>query len=70
LDSNELTGRFDIFERDLIVKLQHMLGRVENRLELVIDQKANKEQTSDEIKVKANFSDLQRTRERILQLEL
>lgn len=58
LDSNELCTRLDIFERDVLVRLQHQIDKLENRMAIVIEQKASRAETKEEIKVKANFTDL------------
>lgn len=70
MDSNEILTKLDIFEQDLFIKLQCKLERMENKISTVIDGKANKQEVNDYIKYKANFTDLQRAQERILQLDL
>jgi len=63
LNSTELETRLDIFEQDLFVKLRSILDRLENKLSLNIEQKANKQEIKDDIICKANFTDLQHAKE-------
>ncbi|CDW87279.1 UNKNOWN [Stylonychia lemnae] len=70
MDSNEINTKLDIFEQDLFLKLQHKLEKMENKLCVIVDMKANKQEVNDYIKCKANFTDLQRAQERILQIDM
>eukprot|EP00347_Sterkiella_histriomuscorum_P014461 403360778 len=70
MSTPEIETKLDIFQQDLFLKMQQRLDRMENQIGLQVDQKANKVEVNDYIKHKANFTDLQRSQERILQLEL
>lgn len=41
--------------------MRHILDKIENKMGLVMEQKANKVEVNDYIRHKANFTDLQRS---------
>lgn len=70
MSSGEIDTKLSIFEQDLFQKMHVILSRAETKANHAIDSKADKMEISDYIKLKANFTDLQRAFERILNLEL
>jgi ribosomal protein L23 len=58
LNSTELSTRLNLFELDISQRIQQLIDKTENKLQLHIDLKANKSDIKEQIREKAGYSDL------------
>ena len=58
MDSAELSSRLSLFESDLFLKLEHLLDRLQNKFQLSLEDKASRSELKEDVKFKANYSEL------------